>query len=49
MNKKPISKKNILKAVAKIATDKEMVRSYVKGKTSLKTLAQKGIKFAKPV
>ncbi len=29
--------------------DKEVVRSYIEGKTSLTTLIEKGIKLAKPL
>lgn len=49
MKKKKISKEAILKSIAKMVTDKEIVRSYIKGKTSTKTLTKKGIKFAKPL
>ena len=47
--KKEINKDLILKSVAKIVTDKEAVRSYIKGKTSIESLTTKGIKFAKPL
>lgn len=49
MKKENISKKTILKSVVKMVTDKEYVRSYIKGKTSIQTLTKKGIKFAKPL
>lgn len=49
MKQVKISKQVILKSVAKIATDKEIVRSYIKGKTPIQTLTKKGIKFAKPL
>jgi len=49
MKKQTIDKKKILKSVAKMVTDKEVVRSYIKGKTSIQTLTKKGIKFAKPL
>ncbi len=49
MKKQKVSKKEILKSVAKMITDKEIVRSYIKGKTPIHTLAKKGIKFAKPL
>lgn len=32
-----------------MVTDKATVRSFLKGKTSLETVTQKGIKFAKPI
>ncbi len=49
MKNESISKKTILKSVAKMVTDKEFVRSYIKGKTPIQTLTKKGIKFAKPL
>jgi predicted transcriptional regulator len=49
MNKTKTSKKKILKSVAKMVTDKELVQSYIKGKTSIHALTKKGIKFAKPL
>ena len=48
MNKE-VNKELVLKSVAKIVTDKEAVRSYIKGKTSIQSLTTKGIKFAKPL
>jgi hypothetical protein len=47
--KKEVNKDLVLKSVAKIVTDKEAVRSYIKGKTSIQSLTTKGIKFAKPL
>ena len=47
--KKEINKNDILKSVAKMLSDKEVVRSYIKGMTSVNTLAEKGIKLAKPL
>ena len=47
--KKEVNKDLILKSVAKIVTDKQAVRSYIKGKTSIESLTTKGIKFAKPL
>lgn len=49
MKKRTINKNQILKSVAKMVADKEVVRSYIKGKTSIQTLTKKGIKFAKPL
>lgn len=49
MKKQNFDKKTILKSVAKIVADKEVVRSYIKGKTSIQTIAKKGIKLAKPL
>jgi hypothetical protein len=48
MNKE-VNKELVLKSVAKIVTDKEAVRSYIKGKTTIQSLTNKGIKFAKPL
>ena len=42
-------KTTIDKAVAKMIADKSAVRSFLKGKTSIETLIQKGIKFANPI
>jgi len=39
----------IVKSVAKMVTDKEAVRAYIKGDVSIKDLKSKGIKFAKPL
>jgi hypothetical protein len=47
--KKEVDKELVLKSVAKIVTDKEAVRSYIKGKTSIESLTTKGIKFTKPL
>ena len=49
MRNENISRKSILKSVAKMLTDKETVRAYIKGKTTIQTLTKKGIKFAKPL
>lgn len=47
--KKELNKEKIIKSVMKMITDKESVRSYIKGKTSIQALTSKGIKFAKPL
>jgi hypothetical protein len=49
VKKKEIDKKIVLKSLAKMISNKESVISYFKGNTSLKTLKQKGIKFANPL
>ena len=49
MKNKKIDKEVLLKSVEKMLSNKESVLSYIKGKTSLKTLTQKGIKFANPL
>lgn len=49
MKKQTIDKKQVLDSVTKMVTDKELVLSYIKGKTSIQTLTKKGIKFAKPL
>jgi hypothetical protein len=49
VNKVKINKDKIVKSVAKMLSDKEIVRSYMKGKTSKNTLFKKGIKLAKPL
>ena len=38
-----------MKSLAKMISNKESVLSYMKGKTTLAALTQKGIKFAKPL
>lgn len=47
--KKELNKETILKSVTKMITDKEAVRSYIKGKSSIQSIKIKGIKFAKPL
>lgn len=42
-------KEAVKKSVLKMITDKEAVRSYIQGKTSIQVLTKKGIKFAKPL
>lgn len=49
MEKKKINKASVVRSVTKIVSDKEVVRSYMKGNTDFKTLKNKGIKFAKPI
>jgi len=49
VKKLEIKKDNIVKSVSKMIADKEIVCSYIKGKTSLQELDKKGIKFAKPL
>lgn len=49
MNNKAINKEAIMKSVAKMVSDKAMVRSFLKGNTPIEKLTQKGIKFAKPI
>jgi len=49
MNKAKINKDIVIKSVAKMLSDKEVVRSYMKGKTSINTLTKKGIKLANPL
>ena len=49
MKKKEIKKDVVLKSFAKMVSNKDSVLSYIKGKTTLHALTQKGIKFAKPL
>jgi hypothetical protein len=49
MGKSNINKENVLKSIAKMLSDKEAVRSYMKGEISINSLSQKGIKLAKPL
>ena len=47
--KKIITKESIMKSITKMVSDKATVRSFLKGKTSIQTVTQKGIKLAKPL
>ncbi|WP_166670765.1 hypothetical protein [Olivibacter sp. XZL3] len=49
MKKQDVKKEMVVKSIAKMIADKELVRSYIKGKTSLQTITKKGIKLAKPL
>lgn len=49
MKKQIIDKKQVLKSLAEMVADREVVRSYMQGKTTIQTLNKKGIKFAKPL
>ena len=49
MKKQKVDRKKMAEALRKMLTDKELVVSYMKGKTTLSTLTKKGIKFAKPI
>ena len=49
MSKNKINKATIVKSITKMVSDKEAVRSYIKGNTDLKTVKDKGIKFARPI
>jgi hypothetical protein len=39
----------IVQSVKKMITAKNVVRSYIKGETSIETVTKKGIKFAEPL
>jgi predicted transcriptional regulator len=49
MKTRIINKDEVLKSVTKMLADKNLVRSYLKGKTSIKTITEQGIRFAKLV
>jgi hypothetical protein len=49
MKKKELNKEAIIKSIIKMMSDKEDVRSYIKGKIPLEALTKKGIKLAKPL
>jgi len=49
MSKVKINKDKVTQFVAKMLSDKETVRSYLKEKISKNTLFKKGIKLAKPL
>ena len=38
-----------MKSITKMVADKTIVRSFLKGNTSIEAVTQKGIKFAKPL
>jgi len=42
-------KQKALKAIYKMIEDKKSVRLYIKGEIDLKTIKERGIKFAKPI
>lgn len=49
MKKIVINKKTVMESVAKMAADKVAVRDFLKGRTPIETLKQKGITLAKPI
>ncbi|MBP1222476.1 hypothetical protein [Flavobacterium sp. 1355] len=49
MNKIVVNKKSVIESVAKMAEDKAIVRSYLKGNIPLESLKEKGITLAKPL
>lgn len=49
MKKITTNKQKVLESVAKMITDKNVVQSFLKDKTSIETLRQKGIKLASPL
>lgn len=49
MENSRINKDKVFKSVAKMLSDKEDVRSYIKGNISIDALSKKGIKLAKPL
>lgn len=49
MKSDEVNKKALNKSVAKMVSDKKLVRDYMKGRVSLNELKKKGIQFAKPL
>ena len=49
MKSRIINKDEVLKSVTKMLADKNLVRSYLKGKISIETITEQGIRFAKLV
>ena len=49
MKKVVVNKKSVIESVTKMVTDKNTVRQFLKGKTTIETLKQKGITLAKPL
>ncbi len=49
MKKIVVNKKSVIESVSKMMTDKNAVREFLKGKTPIESLKQKGITLAKPL
>ncbi|ESU25220.1 hypothetical protein FLJC2902T_31600 [Flavobacterium limnosediminis JC2902] len=49
MKKIIVNKKVVIESVTKMVADKVAVREFLKGKTTIETLKQKGITLAKPI
>lgn len=49
MKTNQLNKELIVESITKLVKDKELVRSYIKGRISLQELKDKGIKFARPL
>ncbi len=47
--KQQINRDEILKTLKKMVSNTTLVHSFIKGKTTLAELTQKGIKFGKPL
>ncbi|SDY40363.1 hypothetical protein SAMN05444397_101566 [Flavobacterium aquidurense] len=49
MKKITTNKQTVIESVAKMVADKNAVRSFLKGKASIESLKEKGIKLANPL
>ena len=49
MQKIVINKEAVISSIAKMVADKNAVRSFLKGKASIESLKEKGIKLANPL
>ena len=49
MKKITTNKQTVIESVAKMVGDKNAVRSFLKGKASIESLKEKGIKLANPL
>lgn len=49
MGSKNLTKEKVITSVSKTITDKEIVLSYIKGKTTIQAISKKGIKLAAPL
>ncbi len=49
MKANKLNKKEVVKLVKQMLTNKELVRSYLKGQISKETLTRKGVRLAKPL
>ena len=49
MKKITTNKQTVIESVAKMVADKNAVRTFLKGKASIESLKEKGIKLANPL
>jgi hypothetical protein len=49
MKNSKVNRALVLKSLTKMVADKEAVRSYLKGTTDIKSIENRGVKFASPI